>query len=172
MSRKTRRRFIAAVGAVAAIAAAGFAIAYFTDTGNGTGSATVGSSTAWGVSVTGSPTFTPSGYTAIYPGAGSEVIPFTITNNGKGYQNLANLSYSIKNDGGTPALAETSAGTVISGCQASWFSASADGSNASLPSDIAPAGTYTGKVDVAMSDSGTNQDACQGKSPGVVVSAS
>jgi hypothetical protein len=168
-----RKKLFAAMGTIAALAVGAIAVAYFTGaSGSGTGSSTVGSSTAWSVAVnSGSATYTPAGYTAIYPGSGNEAIPFTVTNNGKGAQNLRTVTYAIKNDGGSPANAETSTGTVITGCQASWFTAAADASNTTLPSDLAAGGTYTGKVDVTMSDSGTSQDACQGASPGVTVTA-
>jgi hypothetical protein len=174
LSSSRRRKVFVALGTLSALAVGAIAVAYFTGAnGSGTGSATVGSSTAWSVSVnSGSATFTPVGYTAIYPGTGTEAVPFTVTNNGKGAQNLKSFSYAIKSDAATPANAETSTGTVITGCQASWFTAGADAGNAALPSDLAPAGTYTGKADVTMSDSLGNQDACQGSSPGVVVTAS
>lgn len=173
MSSRRRKVFIA-LGTLGALAVGAIAVAYFTGAnGSGTGSATVGSSTAWSVSVnSGSATYSPAGYTAIYPGSGTEAIPFTVTNNGKGAQNLNTVSYAIKNDGGSPAMAETSTGTVISGCQAGWFSASADSSNGTLPSDLVAGGTYSGKVDVQMSDPGSNQDPCQGALPGVTVTAS
>ena len=168
-----RKKIFAAVGTLAALAVGAIAVAYFTGaSGTGTGASTVGSSTAWSVAVnSGSATFTPAGYTAIYPGSGVEAIPFTVSNNGKGSQNLRTLAYAIKNDGGSPANAETSTGTVITGCQAAWFTATGDVTNAALPSDLVAGGTYTGKADVAMSDSGTSQDACQGASPGVTVTA-
>lgn len=173
-----RRKLFLAAGTVAGMIVAAAAVAYFTGAnGSGTGSAAVGTSSAWSVSVTGTPTFTPSGYTAIYPGAGVEAVPFTITNTGKGYENLKTLSYAIKNDGGTPALVETATGTTgIVGCQASWFTATGDPSNPSLSlpanSDIAPGASYQGSVDVAMSDSGSNQDGCQSALPGVTVTGS
>src|SRR5437763_15262461 len=106
VSMKSRRRkVLVGLGTVAALAVGAIAVAYFTGAdGSGTGSATVGSSTQWAVTVSsGSATYTPSGYSAIYPGAGVEAIPFTVTNNGKGAQNLKTLSYAIKNDGGSPA---------------------------------------------------------------------
>jgi hypothetical protein len=167
-----RRKLVVFLGTVGALAVGAIAVAYFTGgTGNGTGSAAVGTSTAWGVSVTGSATFTPAGYTAIYPGAGTEAIPFTVTNNGKGNQNLRTLTYAIKNDGASPANVETSTGTVVTGCLASWFTATGDSGNGALPQDLATSGTYSGKVDVAMTDASTTQDACQGASPGVTVTA-
>jgi hypothetical protein len=174
ISNRRRRKVFVILGTVSALGVGAIAVAYFTGgDGSGNGSATVGTSTAWSVSVnSGGATFTPAGYSAIYPGAGTELIPFTVTNNGKGSQNLKTLSYAIKNDGGSPANAETATGTVITGCLASWFSASGDSGNAALPSDLTPSGTYSGKVDVTMSDSGTSQDSCQGQSPGVTVTAS
>jgi hypothetical protein len=170
----TRRKLLLVGGTISGLIVAAAAVAYFTGAnGSGTGSATAGSSTQWAASVnSSSATFTPSGYAAIYPGAGVEAVPFTITNNGKGFQNLKTVSYAIKNDGGSPALAETSTGTVITGCQASWFTATANASNPTLPDDIAAAGTYAGNVDVALTDSGSNQDPCQTASPGVIVTAS
>jgi hypothetical protein len=173
MLASRRRKIFVALGTLSALAVGAIAVAYFTGAdGTGSGGATVGSSTAWSVAVTpGSATYTPSGYTAIYPGSGTEAIPFTVTNNGKGAQNLKTLSYAIKNDGGNPAIAETSNGTVITGCQAGWFSAGADSGNQS-PGTLSPGAAYSGKVDVTMSDSGTSQDPCQGASPGVVVTAS
>jgi hypothetical protein len=166
-----RKKLFAAVGTLAALAVGAIAVAYFTGAdGSGTGSATVGSSTAWSVAVnTGGATYAPNGYTAIYPGSGTESIPFTVTNNGKGAQNLKTVSYAIKQDGS--GNAETSTGTVITGCQASWFSAAGNSGNGT-PGTLSPGGTYTGKVDVTMTDSGTNQDACQTAAPGVTVNAS
>jgi hypothetical protein len=160
------------LGTLGALAVGAIAVAYFTGAdGSGTGNATVGTSTTWGVSVnSGGATYTPSGYTAIYPGTGVESIPFTVTNNGKGAQNLKTLSYAIKQD--VSGNAETSGGTVITGCLASWFTPSANAGNAALPSNLAPAGTYSGNVDVAMSDTGTNQDPCKTALPGVIVTAS
>jgi hypothetical protein len=85
MSRRTRRRFFAALGAVAAIAAAGFAIAYFTSGGSGSGTATVGTSTPF--AITGSTTGT------LYPGT-SEPVTFTVNNPGGGNQQLGTISLS------------------------------------------------------------------------------
>ncbi len=172
MSSRRRKLFVG-FGTLAALAVGAIAVAYFTGAdGSGTGNATVGSSSAWTVSVDpSSATFSPSGYSAIYPGSGTETIPFTVTNAGKGAQNLKTLSYSIKNDGGSPALAETTSGSVITGCQASWFTAAAH-SGTTPPGDLAAGGTYSGNVDVTMTDSASNQDPCQGKTPGVTVTAS
>jgi hypothetical protein len=171
MSSRRRKVFVA-LGTLSALAVGAIAVAFFTGgNGTGTGSATVGNSTAWGVAVnSGSASYTPSGYTAIYPGSGTEALPFTVTNNGGGTQNLKSLSYAIKQDGS--GNAEQSDGTVITGCQASWFTATGDSGNAALPQEITHSSTYTGKVNVTLSDVNSNQDPCQGASPGVTVTAS
>jgi len=165
------KKRVAVVGAVAALAVTGVAVAYFTGgSGSATGSGTVGSSTAWAVA-TGTPTWSGS-LTALYPGAtgNTELLPFTVTNNGKGHQSVASITASLPAD--SNGNAETTSGTSITGCLASWFTATLDASNPALPSNLAPGGTYTGKVDLTMQDSGTNQNPCQGASPAVTITAS
>lgn len=183
-----RPKTFISLGAIAGMIVVAGAIAYFTATsGSGSGNATVGNATQWAVS-TGSGTGGP-----IYPGAGSEKIPFTITNNGGGYQNLATVSYAIASDTtGTncPGVScsnpnygdvQTTAGdtnTDVAGCLASWFNAAAstNPANPSLPDDIPPSGvgtnTYSGNVDVTMSNQSTSQDACKNATPAVTVTAS
>ncbi len=164
--RSGRQKLFVLAGTVAGLIAVVAAVAYFTGAnGSGTGQATVGSSTAWTVSVTsGSATGGP-----IYPGSGTEKIPFIVTNGGGGSQNLKTVSYAINHDSSGNI---TQNGTALTGCSASWFSASADSSNPALPDAVAASGTYAGKTDVTMSDSGTNQDPCQGATPDVTVTGS
>lgn len=176
--RGKRQKLLAASGTIAGLVAVVAAVAYFTGAnGSDTGNASVGSSTGWGVTVNaGSATFTNSGGAtgcdALYPGACTEVIPFTVTNNGKGHQHLNSVTYGIKSDNSTPANAETAGGTVLTGCQAGWFNVIADGNNGSTSVDLGPGGTYTGSADVTLSNQPTTQDACQGKTPGITVTAS
>lgn len=145
------------------------AIAYFTGGSNSvTGSGTVGASTQWSITE-GSPTWS-GGLSAIYPGAGTEYLPFTVTNNGSGHQAVTSITASLPAKANGDA--ETAAGVDIPGCLASWFTVSVDASNPSLPANLAPAGTYNGKVDLTMQDSGTNQNACQNAAPAVTITAS
>jgi hypothetical protein len=172
MNRRSKKKAVALVlGVLLALSAVTGAVAYFTGaTGSGTGAGTVGSSSAWTVAM-GSPTWSGT-LTALYPGAAgdTELMPFTVTNNGKGFQSIQTITTSVQ------ALAngdaETTGGTDITGCKASWFTAALDASNPAVPSDVAAAGTYTGKVDLTMQDSGTNQNACEAASPSVIVTAS
>lgn len=162
------RKLILASGTVAGMIVAGVAVAFFTGgAGTGTGNATVGSESALSVSVN------SSGATGgpLYPGSGTaEKIPFTATNNSSGHQGVTSLTYTIANDGSGNVVTGVS-NTPVTGCLSSWFSASGDSSNPSLPDDLAGGGAYSGEVDVTMSDVGSSQDACQGVTPNVTVTA-
>ncbi len=171
MLRKLSKKHLAAIAFVGVLAITGVSVAYFTGgSGSGTGSGTVGASTPWGVA-TGTPTWSGT-FTALYPGASNntEFIPFTVTNNGHGQQSVTAIAVSLPHQANGDA--QTAAGADIPGCLASWFTASVNAGNAALPSNIAPGGTYTGKVDLTMQDSGTNQDACQNAAPAVTITAS
>lgn len=171
MFRKFFKKRLAAVAFVGVLAVTGAAVAYFTGgSGSVTGSGTVGASTPWGIT-TGTPTWSGS-LTALFPGATSntELLPFTVTNNGNGHQSVANIAAAVAAD--ASGNAKTAAGASITGCLASWFTAAVDPANPALPSNLAPGGTYTGKIDLTMQDSGTNQNACQNAAPAVTITAS
>lgn len=165
------KKRLAAVALVAVLAVSGIAVAYFTGgSGSVTGSGTVGSASALGVT-TGTPTWSGS-LTALYPGAtnNTQLLPFTVTNGGNGHQSVTTITAALLKD--ASGNAETASGTPITGCLASWFTATVDTGNPALPSNLAPAGTYAGKIDLTMQDSGTNQNACQNAAPGVTITAS
>ena len=169
MLRKLSKKRLAAVASVAALAVSGVAVAYFTGgSGSVTGSGTVGASTPWGVT-TGTPTWSGS-LTALYPGAtnNTELIPFTVTNNGNGKQQLASIKPAIPK---TNKDVQTVGGVEIVGCTANSFTATLDAGNPAVPATLAPGATYTGKIDLTMLDTGANQDACQGKAPAVTITA-
>jgi hypothetical protein len=121
---------------VAAVAAFG-AYAYFTSTGSGSGSANVGSSS--GVQLSGSPS------TSLYPGGADAAATVSIHNPGSGNEYVGTISGSVADNGG---------------CLGSWFTVDPITYNAT----VAGGATATAATHVRMSDSGTNQDACQGKS--------
>ncbi len=172
MNRRSKKKVVAAVlGVLLALSAVTAAVAYFTGAaGSGTGSGTVGSSSAWTVAM-GTPTWSGS-LTALYPGAtnDTELMPFTVTNNGSGHQAVTNLTAVLPAESNGDA--ETAAGADIPGCLAAWFTPTLDSGNPALPDDIAGGSTYTGKVDLTMQDVNANQNPCQGKSPAVTVTAS
>lgn len=171
MLRNLSKKKLAAIAFVGALAITGVSVAYFTGgSGSVNGSGSVGASSPWGVT-SGASTWSGS-LTALYPGASNntEFVPFTVTNNGNGHQSLATLTAVVAKD--ASGNAETAAGTSITGCLASWFTATVDSGNPALPSNLAPGGTYTGKIDLTMQDSGTNQNPCQNAAPAVTITAS
>jgi hypothetical protein len=171
MLRKLSKKHLAALAFVGALAITGAAVAYFTGgTGSVTGSGAVGASSPWGVT-TGASTWS-GGLTALYPGAANntEFVPFTVTNNGTGPQSVTSISAVLPHQ--TNGDAQTAAGADIPGCLASWFTATVDSGNPALPSNLTAGGTYTGKIDLTMQDSGANQNACQNAAPAVTITAS
>lgn len=107
----------------------------------------------------------------LYPGAAgdTELFAFTVTNAGQAKQRLSWVRASIP--AAADGDAETARGADIRGCRAAWFTVSIDRGNRPLLARIAPGASYSGRVDLAMRDSRTNQDACRGASPAVTVAA-
>ena len=145
MSGKTRRRFFAALGAVAALAAAGFAIAYFTTTGSGSGSATVGTSSALTLHGTIS--------TTLYPGTSSPV-SFTVDNPSSGHQQLGTIHLSAIH--------------ACTGAGSSWngTACSNSGTEATGCEDFSNTASSTTK-DFSMADVVENQDVASGSGTAV-----
>ena len=160
-STKKRIAAVALSGAVI-LGGAGIAAAFFTSTGTGTGQAAVGTASSWGVAA-GSETGT------MLPGSGTATIPFTITNNGSGAQAYSSVTAAVAADGSGNV---TSHGTAVPGCLASWFTATAGTPSPVTGTSIAAAGTATATVSVTMSDSATNQDACESVTPDITLSVS
>jgi hypothetical protein len=146
MRKLMRKRILVPVAAIAALAVAGIAVAYFTASGTGSGSATVGS--AAGVTIT-NVTFD----SALYPG-GSTTVRFTINNSS------SDTAVQVGK-----VIADTRAGTngitgLPAGCSASDFSFGDVDVSASIPAGRSADETGT----LRFADNG-NQDACQGASP-------
>jgi hypothetical protein len=159
-----RKRLLVGLGVVATLVVAGSAFAYFTSTGTGTGSATVGSTAAW--------TVTPATATGgpLYPGSGSVTIPYTVTNGGSGHQDLTATSATVASSGGNV----TQAGVAVPGCLASWFNAvnTPPSTPGALPQDLAGGASATGGyVTVTMTDAATSQNVCQGVKPDITIGA-
>lgn len=138
----TKKRIAAVVlsGAVI-LGTGGIAAAYFTSTGAGSGSASVGSASNWTVAVTSDTS------NALLPGSGSETLSYTITNASAGAQALTGVTATVGDSGG---------------CLGTWFTAVASAPTPATGASIASGGTATGTVVVTLNDSGGNQDACQG----------
>ena len=146
MNWVTKKRAFFALGCTCVLAIAGAAVAYFTTPGAGTGTATVGSSSAVTLHATVSST--------LYPGASSPVT-FTVDNPSSGSQRVATISLSsITVDAG-----HATCSTVTTGGNPD-FAMPAVTVNKSFASgngqSVTPTGTLT------MNETGVNQDACQG----------
>jgi hypothetical protein len=120
---------------IAAVVAAVGAYAYFTANGEGSGSATVGTSDTIALSsdLVGD----------LYPDGADVPVTVDITNPGSGSQYVDTISGTVEDNGA---------------CLGSWFEvddATYDGTLAAGASDSA-------NTNVRMIDSGSNQDACQG----------
>jgi hypothetical protein len=102
----------------------------------------------------------------MYPGAGTATLPYTVTNASTGHQKLATTTSSVNADGSGNV---TSHGTSVTGCLATWFTAT---NTAPTAADLASGGTATGSVAVTMADAAVSQNACQGVTPDVTVNAS
>jgi hypothetical protein len=155
---------IMVVGALGALAMGGAAYAYFTATGSGTGSASVGASTALTIHGTvGS---------ALYPGT-SSTVTFTVDNPSSGHQQVGTIHLaSIKAcpSGDTwSGSACTNSGTEITTCESIETGASDTNTANFWMSDVvasqdvasgnAQAITATGSL--KMNDLSSSQNSCQ-----------
>jgi hypothetical protein len=118
-----------------------------------------GSATNWGVAAG-----TEVG-AALFPGIGTETITYTITNNGTGDQALQTVAAVVNSSSGNVTVA----GVAVSGCLATWYTASAATPSPVVGTTIAPAGTATDVVTVALTNAAVNQNPCQGIHPDIVL---
>ena len=133
----TKKRVIvlAAVGAAAAIGTTAFA--FFTASGSGTGTAAVG--TASNIQLS------SDAVTDLYPGAAATPVTVHVHNPGGGNQYVATISGTVADN---------------SGCLGSWFTVASVTYNQSV---AAGADGADGSSSISLDESGTSQDACQGK---------
>jgi hypothetical protein len=147
MQKVLRKRILVPVVAIVALAVAGIAVAYFTASGTGSGTATVGS--AAGVTID-----SVSFDSTLYPG-GSTTVRFTITN--------ASSNTDVQVD---KVVADTSQGTngitgLARGCDPADFSFG----DVTVASSISANGSKNASGTLSLANSTANQDACQGASP-------
>jgi hypothetical protein len=166
---KSKRR-LAVVGAITALvlAGGGSAFAYFTSGGSGTGTGTVGSSTALTVlpdpiTFTGGP---------LYPGTGLA---------GDTADGIETFTYTVHNPGPGSQVFSQAVITVTAapaGCTLSWFSVNGTGVDTDTvtlgtPIDLASGATSGPQTfTLQLIDVDSNQDACESGSPTVTVAVS
>lgn len=152
---KSKTAVVVAGTAIAALVG-GTAFAYFTSTGTGGGTASVGTSTAFVITVKG-PVGGP-----LYPGVGSQTFSYSVTNPGPGPANLASVVATINKD--------NAAGDVAAaGCKSADFTISISGDG---PGVLQANQSNNGTGVITLKESGENQDACKGTSPGFTLTAS
>lgn len=140
MFRVTRKRLLSATIGIVVVAVAGIAVAYFTSTGSGTGSATVGSSQALTLHGTTS--------TSLYPGS-SATVTFTADNPSGGNEFLSTIH-----------LASVTTDAAHSSCAVSAFTMPDVTASQTIGPGNGQSVTVHGTL--TMADTGTNQNACQG----------
>ncbi len=142
----TRKRALAALGCACALGIAGVAFGYFTSSGSGTGSAAVGSSSAV--------TLHASISSNLYPGSSSPVT-LSVDNPSSGVQRV-----------GTVSLASISVDGEHSSCATTLTGGNPDFTMASVPvNQVFPPGngqSVSATGTLAMNETGTSQDGCQG----------
>ncbi|MGB2711422.1 MAG: hypothetical protein WBC33_07880 [Conexibacter sp.] len=146
MRKLMRKRVLIPVAAVMALAIAGVAVAYFTSSGTGSGTASVG--TDAGVTI--SPVTVNA---TLYPG-GSSSVDFTVNN--------TSADTSAKVD---KVVADTAAGTNgITGLPAGCDAADFHFGDVTVNADIAASGSASASGTLSMDNTSANQDACKGAS--------
>jgi hypothetical protein len=181
LRRFTKKRWaVGGLGAIAALALAAGAYAYFTSTGSNTSSATVGSPSTWTVtpgtvSYTGDTSLTPQSSSCLplsakYDGTDGtcavyETVPYTVKNPSTGNENLSNVVVSITS--GTSRTSDWSVTNVNGTC--SYHDFAIDGvsgggaaTDATLAADFTPGQSKSGKITVTMVDTNADQNGCQG----------
>ncbi len=147
MRKLMRKRILVPVAAIAALAVAGIAVAYFTASGTGSGTATVGS--AAGVTIT-DVTFD----NTLYPGGGTTV-RFTINNSS------SDTAVTVDKVVADTAYGTTGVDGLPAGCDAADFTFG----DVTVNTEIAADGSTSSTGTLSMANSSANQDACQGASP-------
>src|SRR5262249_46157887 len=136
---KSKRGLVLLATMVAAIAAAIGANAYFSSTGAGSGNATVGAST--------NIVITNDTVGNLYPGGAAVSVPVHLQNPGGGNEFVHVVSGTVEDITSGPNA----------GCMGSWFAVAPITYNAVVNHGA----TNSTSTNVTMTDTGSNQDACQ-----------
>ena len=150
MLRISRKKAVVLGGVTAVVLTGGVAFAYWTSTGEGTGTASTGTSTDWVVTVD------DVSLADLTPDGPTDTVTFHVTNDNSGVQRLQSTVASVT-------------GTSDPGCTAADFDVSA---TTIAYGDIAAGDTVDGTFTIQMVDTGANQDACKGVTVDLKVAAS
>ena len=160
MRKISKKKLLVAGVATAVIATGGgVALAYWSSTGTGSGSATTGTSTDFVVTsdaATGGP---------LTPGGPSQTVAFHIKNPGTGNEKLTSVVAEVAKADGSDWSVTTDGLT----CSAADYTVDTPNINYG---EIPPNTTVDGTVTITMNDLASNQDACQGVTVPLYFSAS
>ncbi len=154
MLRKfNKKTVLIALSVVAVLAVAGTAVAYFTNSGSGTGSATVGTSVA--ATVDGTST------AILYPGDPAGIpVSITVTNNGAGSQQIDTVHFTGADAFAGPGFTNPiPVGTGAGQCDVAAFTMANVLINEDLAAGATTSGVHTGTL--KMADTGVSQDGCK-----------
>ena len=93
-----------------------------------------------------------------------------MTNGSDGRQQLTAAAVALAADGTGNVLDSASSDAAVPGCLATWFSVD-NAAAPVVPVTLAGGDSVTGSATVTLTDPGANQDACQGVSPKLNISA-
>ena len=155
---RSKRKRAVVFGLVAALVVAGAAIAFWTSTGTGQGTATVGTSSGLPISAV---TF---GNT-LYPG-GKSPVSFTITNSS------ANSAITVAQVAADTSFGATGVTGLPGGCLPADFTFPTFTVNQSIPAGGTLNLTVPTAGGLAFANTAVNQDACKGASPVLHLKAS
>jgi len=157
-STRTKRKRAIVFGLLAALVVAGGAIAFWTSSGTGQGTATVGTDSGLPISAV---TF---GNT-LYPG-GKTPVSFTITNSS------ANSAITVAQVAADTSFGATGVTGLPGGCSAADFTFPTFAINQSIPAGGTLNVTVPTAGGLAFANTAVNQDACKGASPVLHLKAS
>jgi len=142
-----RKRTVIVFAAILTLLGGGIAFAYWTSSGNGSGTATTGVSTAFTVTAA-----APVG--EIAPGNAGETIAFTVTNPSTSPQYLTTVTATLATPDGAPWV-------PTGACLAADYTVTM--TTPAPAGDIAGGGSVDGMVTVTLANTAADQNACQGQ---------
>lgn len=154
-STKKSKTIIAA--AIVGLASSGVAYAYWTTSGNGSGSAVTGTSSLF-VVTTGA-----AGGGLLTPGGPSDTVGFQVQNTNSGIQHLTAVAVTV-------ATATNGTWNSVTGCSSADYTV---GVPTFTAGDLAPGASATGTVTITMiNNPASSQDGCKGATVPLYVAAS
>ena len=155
MLRKFTKKRVLLVG-VASLIVASAAFAYWTTSGDGTGTATTGDASGFTVDQTAN-----SAPTGLVPGGSPQAVKFDVQNNASTPQRIRSVDYSVS------SIKKTSDGSAVStsDCDPDWFTVvdpTVADTSGEPGHDITGGATETFTGSIKLENTNSNQDGCKG----------